>query len=48
MGTQYIKAMRLFKEEPKWTPLNRAQDLEANPHRKKYLPYTDPKAGMMT
>ncbi len=48
MGAQYIKAMRLFKDEPKWTPLNRAPDLEANPHRKKYLQDTDPKAGMMT
>ncbi|KAH0543363.1 1,2-dihydroxy-3-keto-5-methylthiopentene dioxygenase [Glutinoglossum americanum] len=33
----YIKAMRLFKEEPKWTPLNRAQELDENPHRKRYV-----------
>ncbi|KAK4697137.1 hypothetical protein P7C71_g896, partial [Lecanoromycetidae sp. Uapishka_2] len=44
----YIKAMRLFKDEPKWTPLNRAPELDANPHRKKYLQDTDPTAGMMT
>ncbi|KAK0513998.1 hypothetical protein JMJ35_003720 [Cladonia borealis] len=44
----YIKAMRLFKDEPKWTPLNRAPDLENNPHRKSYLQNTAPEAGMMT
>lgn len=29
--------MRLFKDEPKWTPLNRAPELEENPFRKEYV-----------
>ncbi|KAI0603251.1 Acireductone dioxygenase [Biscogniauxia sp. FL1348] len=33
----YIQAMRLFKDEPKWTPLNRSSDLDANEHRKAYV-----------
>ncbi|RMD44375.1 hypothetical protein DV735_g665, partial [Chaetothyriales sp. CBS 134920] len=33
----YIKAVRLFKDEPKWTPLNRGQETDANVHRKTYL-----------
>lgn len=33
----YIKAMRLFKEDPKWTPLNRGEATDANEHRKQYL-----------
>ncbi|KAH8653652.1 ARD/ARD' family-domain-containing protein [Xylariales sp. PMI_506] len=32
----YIQAMRLFKEEPKWTPLNRSTDLDSNEYRKGY------------
>ncbi|KAF9418170.1 hypothetical protein BGZ94_009772 [Podila epigama] len=31
----YLKAMRLFKEDPVWTPLNRPCD--ENPYRKAYL-----------
>ncbi|MCJ1442215.1 MAG: 1,2-dihydroxy-3-keto-5-methylthiopentene dioxygenase [Stictis urceolatum] len=33
----YIKAMRLFKDEPKWTPLNRGEQTEENDFRKAYL-----------
>lgn len=29
--------MRLFKDEPKWTPLNRGEDVDVNPHRKTYM-----------
>ncbi|KAL1972514.1 hypothetical protein VTN31DRAFT_6928 [Thermomyces dupontii] len=33
----YIHALRLFKDEPKWTPLNRGPEVDANPHRQAYL-----------
>ncbi|KAI1844658.1 hypothetical protein JX266_009114 [Neoarthrinium moseri] len=33
----YIQAMRLFKDEPKWTPLNRAPELDSNEHRQGYV-----------
>ena len=29
--------MRLFKDEPKWTPLNRVPELEENKYRKEYV-----------
>jgi len=32
-----IKALRLFKEEPKWTPYNRSEETDANPYRIDYL-----------
>jgi len=32
-----IKALRLFKDEPKWIPYNRSQDTDINPHRVEYL-----------
>lgn len=34
---QYTKAMRLFKDDPKWTPLNRGHETDDNPFRKDYL-----------
>jgi len=33
----YIKAMRLFKDEPKWTPLKRGPELDENKYRKAYV-----------
>ncbi|CAJ2505953.1 Uu.00g000830.m01.CDS01 [Anthostomella pinea] len=33
----FVQAMRLFKDEPKWTPLNRSEELDANEHRKAYV-----------
>ncbi|KAK4247753.1 Acireductone dioxygenase ARD family [Corynascus novoguineensis] len=35
--SNYVQAMRLFKEEPKWTPLNRSEELDQNPYRKEYV-----------
>lgn len=29
--------MRLFKDEPKWTPLNRSKDLDSNQYRQSYV-----------
>ncbi|EAU91946.1 1,2-dihydroxy-3-keto-5-methylthiopentene dioxygenase [Coprinopsis cinerea okayama7 len=33
----YIKAIRLFQDEPKWIPYNRSEETEVNPHRINYL-----------
>ena len=38
---QYTKAMRLFKDEPKWTPLNRGAETEDNQYRKDYIKMRD-------
>lgn len=45
-SNNYIKAMRLFKDEPKWTPLNRDPGLDGNVFRKTYLDSLDPEARM--
>ncbi|KAI0480795.1 Acireductone dioxygenase ARD family [Xylariaceae sp. FL0804] len=34
---QYIQAMRLFQDEPKWTPLPRSGELDANEQRRAYV-----------
>ncbi|GAA6023196.1 hypothetical protein JCM10207_004477 [Rhodosporidiobolus poonsookiae] len=33
----YVKAMRLFQDEPKWIPHDKTPALEDNPHRIAYL-----------
>ncbi|GAA5880192.1 hypothetical protein JCM16303_001247 [Sporobolomyces ruberrimus] len=33
----YIKAMRLFQDEPKWVPHDRSAETEKNPYREEYL-----------
>jgi 1,2-dihydroxy-3-keto-5-methylthiopentene dioxygenase len=33
--------MRLFKDQPKWTPIQRGEDSDANPYRKDYLKTRD-------
>ncbi|KAI9897440.1 hypothetical protein N3K66_007296 [Trichothecium roseum] len=35
--SNYVHAMRLFKDEPKWTPLNRCPELNDNKHRQEYV-----------
>ncbi|CAO2649510.1 Nn.00g068950.m01.CDS01 [Neocucurbitaria sp. VM-36] len=33
----YTKALRLFKDEPKWTPLNRGSETDSNQYRQEYI-----------
>ncbi|KAJ3110417.1 1,2-dihydroxy-3-keto-5-methylthiopentene dioxygenase [Phlyctochytrium bullatum] len=33
----YLKALRLFKEDPKWTPLNRSDETDKNFFRTQYI-----------
>ncbi|KAH7308229.1 hypothetical protein B0I35DRAFT_361129 [Stachybotrys elegans] len=35
--SNYVHAMRLFKDEPKWTPLSRRPELDENQHRQSYV-----------
>ncbi|KAK4539804.1 1,2-dihydroxy-3-keto-5-methylthiopentene dioxygenase [Oleoguttula mirabilis] len=37
----YTKALRLFKEDPKWTPLQRGEDTDSNQFRSEYLKTRD-------
>lgn len=34
---RFIQAVRLFKDEPKWTPVNRSEETDQNPYRQDYL-----------
>ncbi|KAF9523723.1 Acireductone dioxygenase ARD family [Crepidotus variabilis] len=36
-----IQALRLFQDEPKWTPHNRSQETDVNPYRIQYLSEID-------
>ncbi|GAB7347899.1 hypothetical protein MBLNU459_g5422t1 [Dothideomycetes sp. NU459] len=40
-SANYTKAMRLFKDEPKWTPLQRGEETDANSYRQDYLKTRD-------
>ena len=39
--SQYTKALRLFKEDPKWTPLKRGSETDENEFRRHYLKTRD-------
>ncbi|KAK3684418.1 1,2-dihydroxy-3-keto-5-methylthiopentene dioxygenase [Vermiconidia calcicola] len=41
----YTKAMRLFKEDPKWTPLQRGSETDENQFRRDYLKTRDGELG---
>ncbi|KAI8918564.1 1,2-dihydroxy-3-keto-5-methylthiopentene dioxygenase 3 [Powellomyces hirtus] len=36
-STNYLKCQRLFKEDPKWTPLNRSEETDKNSYRTSYV-----------
>lgn len=36
-SNNYIKATRLFKAQPSWTPLNRGKEVDGNAFRQQYL-----------
>ncbi|KAI4120250.1 MAG: hypothetical protein LQ341_007566, partial [Variospora aurantia] len=40
-SNNFVKAMRLFKDEPKWTPLSRGPQSDENPVRQEYLATVD-------
>ncbi|KAK4703331.1 hypothetical protein P7C70_g2883, partial [Phenoliferia sp. Uapishka_3] len=35
--SNYVQALRLFKDEPKWIPYDRSTETDANPYRKEYV-----------
>jgi len=39
--SNYTKAMRLFKDDPKWTPINRGPESDQNTFRSQYLSAID-------